>query len=83
MAHGRRPLSLLVAMGSHRRCNAVRFVARTNPRRAQLMRKQGVSSAALDARRVRRGQPLPVRGRLEKRQQPSYLFGYVQASVAC
>ena len=42
MAHGRRPLSLLVAMGSRRRCNAVRFVARTKPRRAHLMRKRGV-----------------------------------------
>jgi hypothetical protein len=42
MAHGKRPLLLLVAMGSRRRCSAVRFVARTKPRQTHLMGKRGV-----------------------------------------
>ena len=89
------PVGSVCTIITHRRCLATQSIRRlgrsarrtninpTAPRASQCFTESGASSsAALDARRARRGQPLPVRGRLEKRQQPSYLFGYVRAGVA-
>jgi hypothetical protein len=60
MAHGRRPWSLLVAMGSRRRCNALRLSqgrTRGGPARCE---SGASSSAALDARRVRQSSRYPL-----------------------
>ena len=55
----------------------------TRVRRTPLRQKWGVFIGGFGRPPSRRVLPLPIVGRLGKRQQSSYLFGYVRASVAC